>query len=146
MGIVLNNGSSGGRGGRKRMRIISDINITPLVDVMLVLLVVFMAATPMMIAGIDVNLPETQASPLTPSSDAPLSLTVDKAGVIYLMETKVEKGEIVPKLKAITKENMDTVIFIRGDRDSNYGDVVSLLAEVSAAGFSKVSLVTNVAQ
>jgi biopolymer transport protein TolR len=139
----MNMGQSGGRGRRNRNSLNSEINITPMVDVMLVLLIIFMVAAPMLVAGVNVDLPETSASPVS-GQDEPLAVTVDKNGEVYIQETKIELSELTPKLKAITKEKLDTRIFIRGDQGINYGKVIEVMGAINAAGFNKVALVTEI--
>jgi biopolymer transport protein TolR len=142
MGMNMN--ASGGRGRRNRNTLNSEINITPMVDVMLVLLIIFMVAAPMLVAGVNVDLPETSASPVA-GQDEPLAITVDSKGQVYIQETQVELAELAPKLKAITKEKLDTRIFIRGDQAINYGKVIEVMGAINAAGFTKVALVTEIA-
>jgi len=129
------------RSGKKR-KLLTEINITPFVDVMLVLLIIFMVTAPMMISGVNVDLPETNASQIT-ADDEPLTITVDKDGKIYLQDTEIELAAIVPKLEAVTKEKKDTKIFIRGDSKANYGQVAIVMANISEAGFTKISLITQ---
>ncbi|WPY01304.1 Tol-Pal system subunit TolR [Candidatus Trichorickettsia mobilis] len=128
---------------RGRRSISCEINITPLVDVMLVLLIIFMVTSPMLVAGINVDLPETKASPMT-GQDEPLVLTINKKGELFLVETKIERTHIAEKLTQITKEKKDTRIFIRGDKAAPYGEIVKIIAEIHAAGFSKVALISNI--
>lgn len=140
MGMTMNV-SSRSRGGRNKL--VSEINVTPLVDVMLVLLVIFMITAPMLISGINVDLPETKAAPMA-GQDEPLAVSIDKHGKIYLMDTQIEENQLVDKLRAITKAKMDTRIFVRGDQSLSYGKIMSIVGEINAAGFSKVALITNV--
>lgn len=137
--------SASGKGGRGRNRLVSEINVTPLVDVMLVLLVIFMITAPMMISGINVDLPETKSAPLT-GHDEPLTISIDKKGQIFIMDTKIDSNKLIPKLKAITssRAKMKTRIFVRGDKAISYGKVMSVVGEINSAGFSKVALITNV--
>ncbi|MBL3284814.1 Tol-Pal system protein TolR [Rickettsiales endosymbiont of Paramecium tredecaurelia] len=128
--------------GRSRGALFTDINITPLVDVMLVLLIVFMITAPMLVSGVAVNLPTAQSNSLNSQED-PLVITVDKNGVIFLFNTSVPLDQLTPKLIAITKANKDTKIFVRGDADVSYGQVVRLMSHINKAGFSKVALVTK---
>ncbi len=139
MGMV----GAGGKSRRGHQKITSEINITPIVDVMLVLLVIFMITAPMLVSGIKVDLPDTTAKPIS-GQEEPLAVSIDKNGKIYLMDTAVEEGQLIPKLKAITKEKMDTRIFVRGDRALNYGTIMAIVGDISAAGFSKVALITNI--
>jgi biopolymer transport protein TolR len=132
-------------GGRKRNQLVSEINVTPLVDVMLVLLVIFMITDPMMISGVNVDLPETKSTPIK-GNDEPLTISIDKKGQIFIMDTLVDEEKLVAKLKAITssKAKMETRIFVRGDKGISYGKIMDVVGEVSAAGFRKVALITNV--
>lgn len=140
MGAKLESLSSG-RGRRKRT-VVSEINVTPLVDVMLVLLVIFMITAPMLVSGINVDLPETDTKPVS-GQDEPITITVDKQGTVFIGDTKLPREEIAAKLKAITKEKFDTRIFVRGDKSADYGTVIEVVSEISEAGFSKVSLITK---
>ena len=129
-------------GGRGRYRPMSEINVTPLVDVMLVLLVVFMVTAPLLTVGVPVDLPQTQASPINEAKE-PLVITVNREGAIYVQEATVETDALVPKLQAITGANPDAVIYVRGDKEINYGRVLEVMSLVSSAGFRKVSLVAE---
>ncbi len=134
--------SGGGRGSRHQRRIMSEINVTPFVDVMLVLLIIFMVAAPMLTAGVTVDLPESAAKPL-PGQDEPLSVSVRADGEIYIQETKTALNELGPRLSAITQANRDARIFVRGDQAIDYGRVMRVMGEIHAAGFHKVALVTE---
>lgn len=129
--------------GRKKPTLMSEINVTPMVDVMLVLLIIFMITSPMLVAGVKVDLPETTSSPIS-GQDEPLSITVDKNGKIYLMETPIDGKNLVEKLRAVTSEKYDTRIFVRGDKNSSYGDIISVVGQINAAGFTRVALITNI--
>lgn len=142
MGMGSNISSSQCSSGRKR-RLNSDINITPLVDVMLVLLVIFMSIAPSLVNGIEVDLPQTQAKNLD-TEDEPLVVSIDKNGNIYIAETVINKGNLIEKLKNITKQKMDTRIFVKGDQRISYGQIIAVVGEINKAGFSKVALVTIV--
>ena len=122
-------------------RPMSEINVTPFVDVMLVLLVIFMVTAPLLTVGVEVNLPKTKANALA-GSDEPLAITVDSHGAIFIQETPVELETLVPRLQSITGANPDARIFIRGDSGINYGRVMEVMGTVNAAGYSKVGLVT----
>lgn len=126
---------------RFRRRSFTDINVTPFVDVMLVLLVIFMITAPMLTAGVSVDLPDSAASQV-PGEDEPLEITVKSDKTIYLGETKIGLEDLTAKLSAIAGEKKDTRIFIRGDRKIDYGFVMQVVGEISAAGYSKVALVT----
>lgn len=138
MGASLHNGGSG-RSKRRSRQV--DINVTPLIDVMLVLLIIFMIATSAAINGVEIDLPKTQASQVQVDQE-PLVVSIDKSRNIYIMETKVHKTEVISKLQAITKENKDARIFVRADHRLTYGEIMSLVSEISASGFTKVALIT----
>ena len=125
-----------------RSKPFSDINVTPFVDVMLVLLIIFMVTAPLFTVGVQVDLPETNADSL-PSDSEPLELTISKEGNIFIQETEVTINELIPKLIAITDNRLDTKIYVRGDEIINYGKVMRVLGELSGSGFSKVALITK---
>jgi biopolymer transport protein TolR len=125
-----------------RYRPMSEINVTPLVDVMLVLLVVFMVAAPLLTVGVPVDLPQTQAPPITEPKE-PLVITINGEGRIYIQETEVPTDSLIPRLQAITGSNPDALLYVRGDRAINYGRVVEVMSLVSTAGFRKVSLIAE---
>ena len=125
-----------------RYRPMSEINVTPLVDVMLVLLVVFMVAAPLLTVGVPVDLPQTQAPPITEPKE-PLIITINGEGHIFIQETEVPTDSLVPRLQAITGSNPDALLYVRGDRAINYGRVVEVMSLVSTAGFRKVSLIAE---
>jgi|TARA_B110000444_G_C18541174_1_gene455795 biopolymer transport protein TolR len=120
----------------------SEINVTPFVDVMLVLLIIFMVTAPLLTVGVQVNLPESNADSLQ-SDNEPLELTISKDGNIYIQETEVKIKELIPKLIAITDNRLDTKIYVRGDEVINYGKVMRVLGELSGSGFTKVALITK---
>lgn len=132
-----------GKSARGKSKIVSEINVAPIVDVMLVLLVIFMITAPMLISGIKVDLPETTSKPIS-GQEEPLAVSIDKTGKVYIMDTLIEENKLVEKLKAITKAKMDTRIFVRGDKSLSYGRIMEIVGEINAAGFSKVALITNV--
>ncbi|CAN7444596.1 MULTISPECIES: protein TolR [Sinorhizobium/Ensifer group] len=135
-------GSGGGRrrrGGKKA--IMSEINVTPFVDVMLVLLIIFMVAAPMMTVGVPIDLPETQAKALN-SDTQPITVSVNPAGEIFLQETPIAIEEVVPKLEAIATTGYNERIYVRGDTNADYGTVMKVMARISAAGFKNLGLVT----
>ncbi len=127
---------------RTRRRVNSEINITPFVDVMLVLLVIFMVTSPMLVSGVNVDLPKTKSAPLA-GQDEPLAITIDKKGAIYLQEHKVKLEDLSAKLEAVLGEKKDTRIFVRGDENANYGKVVIVFSILKESGFSNVALVTQ---
>lgn len=128
---------------RSKRQLMSEINITPFVDVMLVLLVVFMVTAPMMISGINVNLPQATAAPLS-GSDEPLTITVTDKGIVYLQDIAMESNELIPKLIAITKEKKDSRILIRGDKDASYGAIMTVVGSINQAGYNHISLITQI--
>jgi len=137
-------GGRGGRGHRRRGRHhgpISEINVTPLVDVMLVLLIIFMVAAPLMTVGVPIDLPETQAKALNTETQ-PITISVNPGGQIYLQETEIPLDEVVPKLQAIAKTGYEERIFVRGDKAADYGTVMQVMARISAAGYRNLGLIT----
>jgi biopolymer transport protein TolR len=134
-------------GGRKNRRsrsanAFSEINITPMVDVMLVLLIIFMVAAPMMTTGVTVDLPQANAAPV-PGQDEPLAISITANGKIYIQKTEVPLNKLQERLKAIAGQKKDTRIFVRGDRSIDYGQVMQVVGEINAAGFTKVALITE---
>ena len=125
-----------------RYRPMSDINVTPLVDVMLVLLVVFMVAAPLLTVGVPVDLPQTQAPPISEPKE-PLVITINNEGRIFIQETEVPTDSLVPRLQAITDNNSEASLYVKGDKAINYGRVVEVMSLVSAAGFHKVALIAE---
>ncbi|MFA5040587.1 MAG: protein TolR [Bdellovibrionales bacterium] len=135
--------SGGGRSGRRRAsRPVSDINVTPFVDVMLVLLVVFMVTAPMMTVGVPIDLPKTQANTVNQDKE-PLVISVDSDGRVYLQDKAIRSSELVAKLKAITGANPNARIFVRGDKQLPYGKIMEVMGSISSAGFKKVALVAE---
>ena len=134
--------TAGGGGRRKHGRINSDINVTPLVDVMLVLLVIFMITAPMMTVAVPVDLPKTQARNVSANKE-PLVISVKSNGDIYLMENKTDLGGLVARLQAITGQDPDARIFVRGDQMVDYGKIVQVMGTISSAGYNKVALVAE---
>jgi biopolymer transport protein TolR len=128
--------------GRGRYRPMADINVTPLVDVMLVLLVVFMVTAPLLTVGVPVDLPQTAAPPINEPKE-PTVITVNKEGQLFIQEAEVPIDQLVAKLQAITGSNPDAVLYVRGDKDINYGRVLEIMSLISNAGFRKVSLVAT---
>ncbi len=147
MGMNLAGPSGGGRRGRRRAPVMAEINVTPMVDVMLVLLIIFMVAAPMLTVGVPLDLPQTQAKALNQDKD-PLTLSVNIKGQVYLNDTEIPVDDLVAKLKAITETRggMDERIFVRGDKKVDYGTVMQVMGRLSQAGFKRVALVTEVEQ
>jgi len=133
-----------GRRGR-RIRPMAEINVTPFVDVMLVLLIVFMVTAPLLTVGVPVDLPKTKAQALGQDRE-PLSVTVRRDGSIYLQNTRVSEDDLVPRLTAIAANGYDQRIFVRGDKSVDYGRVMQVMALISAAGFTHIGLVTDIAK
>ena len=122
----------------------SEINVTPFVDIMLVLLIIFMVAAPLLSVGIEVDLPNTQAKPLETEKERPLTLTLDGESNLFINEVKIEKSELRSKLLAIKKERESDEIYLRASKDIAYQNVAAILALVSNIGYSQISLVTDV--
>ncbi len=140
---VSGNGGGGSRRGRRRGRkqLVSEINVTPFVDVMLVLLIIFMVAAPLLTVGVPIDLPETQARALN-SETQPITVSVNSQGQVYLQETEIAIDEVVAKLEAIATTGYDERIYVRGDTNADYGTVMRVMARISAAGFKNLGLVT----
>lgn len=139
MAVNLGNGLKG-RGGRYRP--MADINVTPFVDVMLVLLVVFMVTAPLLTVGVPVDLPKTDA-PQISTPEEPIVISIDAKNRIFIQETEVPLEKLAARLGAITGANPDTRIYVRGDRSIEYGRIMEIMGSVSRAGFKKVSLLAN---
>jgi biopolymer transport protein TolR len=141
-------GSSGGGGRRGRRRaVMAEINVTPMVDVMLVLLIIFMVSAPLLTVGVPLDLPQTQAKSLE-QDKTPLQLSVDVKGRVFINDTEVAMADLIPKLKAITdaRGGMDERIFMRADKKADYGTVAKVMGQLSGAGFKRLALVTEVEQ
>ncbi len=121
---------------------ISEINVTPFVDVMLVLLIIFMVTAPLLTVGVQVDLPESSADTL-PEETEPLTLTINAKGEIFIQETKVEYEKIIAKIMAVSNNRTDTRIFVRGDKTINYGRVLEIMGMLSGSGFTKVALISE---
>lgn len=134
--------STGGRGGRGRTRPMSEINVTPFVDVMLVLLIIFMVAAPLLTVGVEVDLPETDAKPISETVE-PLAVSIMADGTIFVQDTQIEYEALVPHLQAVAEAGYEQRIYIRGDKSATYDAVSKVMGRINAAGFSKLSLVTE---
>ena len=128
--------------GGRRHRPMGEINVTPFVDVMLVLLIVFMVTAPLLTVGVEVDLPKTKAGAINADA-APLVVSIKSDGSLYLQETVVEPEALIPRLRAISDANSDVRIFVRGDRAVSYGEVLSVMGRIQSAGFEKVALVAK---
>ncbi|MEW6123157.1 MAG: protein TolR [Pseudomonadota bacterium] len=145
-------GMSGGNGGGWRSRrsrrrgsgaVISEINVTPMVDVMLVLLIIFMVSAPLLTVGVPIDLPQTAAKSMDQNKD-PITVSVNDKGQIYIGDAEVTYADLVTKLQGVTKGNMDERIFVRGDKKVDYGTVMRVMGRLSGSGFKRVALVTEV--
>jgi len=142
MGVKLDT-SGGWKRGRGGFRPMAEINVTPFVDVMLVLLIVFMVAAPLLTAGVPVDLPESGAKALTEEDSKPLEVTIGKDGLLFVGETEVKKERLVSLLTAMTNNDPERRIYIRADHTLDYGMVMNVLGTVNGAGFRKVALISN---
>src|ERR1700761_8321708 len=145
MAMNMAGSASGRRGGGRRKAVMAEINVTPMVDVMLVLLIIFMVSAPLLTVGVPLDLPQTQAKSLE-QDKTPLQLSVDIKGKIFINDTEVSMTDLVPKLKAITdaRGGMDERIFMRADKKADYGTVAKVMGQLSGAGFKRLALVTEV--
>jgi biopolymer transport protein TolR len=143
--MAISSAGAGGGGGRRRRggrrhRPINEINMTPFIDVMLVLLIIFMVSAPLLTTGVQLDLPQTGAAALNVEKQ-PLVISIKSDGKIYLMETETNLDELVPKLQAVAKTGPEERIFVRGDKAIAYGKVAEVMAALSAAGYKKIALV-----
>ncbi|MFN0219671.1 MAG: protein TolR [Hyphomicrobium sp.] len=143
MGVSLKSGGGSGRRRRARHAPMSEINVTPMVDVMLVLLIIFMVAAPLLQVGVPVDLPDSRGQQLAPPKTEPLAVTVKENGDVFIGETQVTLDELAPKLSAISKNGYDEPIFVRGDKGVSYGVVMRVMGRINAGGFKKLSFITN---
>jgi len=140
--MAFSMGTPRSRGQRRKANIVAEINVTPMVDVMLVLLVIFMITAPLLTVGVPVDLPKTHASVMNEKED-PLTITLDAKGGIYLQETVLELPVLVPRLVAITGSNPEARIYVRGDKGLPYGRIMEVMGAISAGGFKKVALISE---
>jgi biopolymer transport protein TolR len=129
-------------GSRRASQPMSEINVTPFVDVMLVLLVIFMVTAPLLTVGVEIDLPKTKAAVIN-GEDEPLAISVDAGGNIFIQDTEVKMEALVPRLFQITGKNPEARIFVRGDRAVNYGRVMTVMGRINSAGYRKVALITT---
>ena len=120
----------------------SELNVTPFVDVMLVLLIIFMVTAPLLTVGVQVDLPETSADTL-PEESEPLTLTINSKGEVFIQETKIEFNNLIKKILAVSNNRTDTRIYVRGDKTINYGRVLEVMGILSGSGFTKVALISE---
>ena len=148
--MAMGGAGSAGVGGKRRHRrkpVMAEINVTPMVDVMLVLLIIFMVSAPLLTVGVPLDLPQTNAKSLE-QDKTPLQLSVDTRGKVFINETEVAMADLIPKLKAITEARggMDERIYMRADKKADYGTVAKVMGQLSGAGFKRLALVTEVEQ
>ncbi|NVK33263.1 MAG: protein TolR [Rhodobacteraceae bacterium] len=143
MGMSVANGSgdNGRRRRRRRHQPMSEINVTPFVDVMLVLLIIFMVSAPLLTVGVPIDLPETRAKALEGDQE-PITISVKESGQVFIQETEIDIDEVVPKLEAIAANGYEERIFVRGDQNADYGTIMKLMGRINAAGFKRLGLVT----
>jgi biopolymer transport protein TolR len=146
-GSVVSAPSGGGRHRRRRRAVMSDINVTPFVDVMLVLLIVFMVSAPLLTVGVPLDLPQSQAKSLDQDRQ-PLTVSVNVKGQVFLQDSEIKIDDLVAKLKAVTdaRGGADERIYVRGDKKVDYGTMMQVMGRLSAAGYHRVALVTEVEQ
>ncbi len=145
---ILSAGSAGGGRRRRRRPVMSEINVTPFVDVMLVLLIVFMVSAPLLTVGVPIDLPQSQAKALQQDNE-PLTISVDVDGKVFLQDKQIKLDDLVPKLKAIIDArhgDTNEQIYVRGDKKVDYGTMMRVMGRISGAGYHKVALVTDVEQ
>jgi biopolymer transport protein TolR len=148
MAIEAAAGVAVGKRRHRRRTIMSQINVTPMVDVMLVLLIIFMVSAPLLTVGVPIDLPQTQAKSLDQQDKEPLTLSINLQGKVFLQDSEIPIEELVPKLKAVTevRGGYDERIYVRGDRKVDYGAVMRVMGRLSSAGFRRVALVTEIEQ
>ena len=140
---TVQKGDRGSRSNRRGHKPMSDINVTPFVDVMLVLLIIFMVAAPLLTVGVEINLPDTEAKALPSEKEQPLTLSLTANKELILQETSITISDLIPKLKAISREREDDRIFFRADGANDYESVMKIMGSLSRAGFPNISLVTD---
>ena len=147
MAMNMAGSSGGGRRGRRRAAVMAEINVTPMVDVMLVLLITFMISAPLLTVGVPLDLPQSQAKSLDQDKE-PITISVNLQGQVFLQDTQIGVEELVAKLQAITaaRGGMSERIYVRGDSKVDYGTVMRVMGRISGAGFSRVALVTEMEQ
>ena len=147
MGMIAGAADHAGKRRHRRRPVMAEINVTPMVDVMLVLLIIFMVSAPLLTVGVPLDLPQTQAKSLE-QDKTPLQLSVDTRGKVFINDTEVAMADLIPKLKAITdaRGGMDERIYMRADKKADYGTVARVMGQLSGAGFKRLALVTEVEQ
>lgn len=146
-GVVKSNGGGGSRrrrGRRGRSQPMAEINVTPFVDVMLVLLIIFMVAAPLLTVGVPVELPKTAAQALPSETEEPLTVSLAADGIVILMTTEISRADLIPRLQAVAAERSDDRVYLRADGTVPYEDVAQIMGALNAGGFSSIGLVTDV--
>ena len=143
MGAKLQGRVKSSHGRRGTHRAMSEINVTPFVDVMLVLLIIFMVAAPLMTSGVSIDLPDDSAGALTQQDTAPVEISVEQDGSVYIGDTEVTIDRLQGLLAAIASKDVERRIYIRADQGLNYGNVMAVMSSVNRAGFTKVALITD---
>ena len=146
MGASLPAGGGGRRSGRRRhaaRRPMSEINVTPMVDVMLVLLIIFMVAAPLLTVGVPVELPKTAAAPLPTEREEPLTVSIAADGALVVQNSEVPRDEFIPRLRAVAAERNDGRVFLRADGGASYETVMQVMGALNASGFTNIGLVTE---
>jgi biopolymer transport protein TolR len=147
--MAMNTGAAAVAGKRRHRRrpVMAEINVTPMVDVMLVLLIIFMVSAPLLTVGVPIDLPQTQAKSLDADKE-PLTISVNVKGQVFLQESEIVLDDLVAKLRAVTdaRGGLDERVYVRGDRQVDYGTVMKVMGRLSAAGFRRVALVTEIEQ
>lgn len=148
MGMNVASSSGGGARRSRRKPVMAEINVTPMVDVMLVLLIIFMVSAPLLTVGVPLDLPQTQAKSLDQNDQKPLQMSVDIKGKVFINDAEVALTDLIPKLKAITdaRGGLEERIYLRADKKADYGTVAKVMGLLSGAGFKKLALVTEVEQ
>lgn len=144
--MALSTGSGGGRRGRRRGRrngALSEINVTPMVDVMLVLLIIFMISAPLLTAGVEVNLPKTEAQSLQQDQSEPLTVSIQTDGSIYVMEDLATYDQVAPRLLAMANNDTQAPIYVRADGRAPYEAVARVMAKLATSGFTRINLITE---
>ncbi len=143
MGMSVGGAGAGGRRGRRRpgRGVMSEMNMTPFIDVMLVLLIIFMVAAPMMTVGVPVDLPETRAKAMEGQTQ-PVTVSLDGQGRIFIQDAEFKIDDLVPKLQAIAKNGVDERILVRGDKSTDYGSILKVMGRLNDAGYKKIGLVS----
>lgn len=143
MGMNVGSGGSGRRGSGSRHRPMADINVTPFVDIMLVLLIVFMVTAPLLTAGVPIDLPDSKAQAMSVEDNKPVEVSLDKKGNLFIGEQEVKRDRLITILGSVTDNNPEARIYIRADQGLDYGEVMKVLGDINGAGFRKVALISN---